>query len=360
MRKSIKNIQLNVLTYVEVVIAFFVVTILLSAIISVDRTLFSSSEEIIFYSIFAGLALVVTALGIMGIQLMQVYRKKDEISLRRAVGATKLNIVHMIFRNTLFFILSPALIGSFLGLLTSTLYPLELLSHKVQFNYVAIPLCLGIILLMALLSGIPPAIKAISTNILDGFKSSKAVEHKFTPKSVSFFFYLCTGFLLISGIFINQRFEAAYQLDLKNTLGSPPAASSIAPSFAFLQEDGKIINSDNLYGETYCLMIYDVNCSVSGEAFRAITELVDNGDINAKDIYPVCLEQTLQDAKNYLNMNSLSLPLMVDYDKTTKWAFNAHILPAIYFIDEKGVILARSIGWTKETPEYILKLFEGK
>lgn len=351
MQKSRKNIQFHLLTYVELIVSFLGVTFILSAVLDNKGNTYSSAETFIL-NIFVFLSLFVTALGIIGIQLIQVYRKKIEISLKRAVGATDLDIVVMIFKNNLFFLIVPAIIGCFLGILISSTNPLKIFYLETQVDYRLYPLCLLTIMIFTILSTIPPAFRALKINILDGFKNSRARELVVPPKSITILFYCGTISILATGLFINYRTETAFQQDQQNTAGPPPASSEQVPDFSFIKEDGTITSSADLLGTSYILFIYNATCPVTSEVFRNLIALTTKDSIKV-DIFPVCIDHPLVEAKKYLEQNNLALPLFVDNNKSTRWAFNASKVPAIYLVDEKGMIIARSIGWSDNVSQYI-------
>ncbi len=353
MRKSRKNLQFHLLTYVELILSFLAVTFIISAVLENKGNTYSSDETLIL-TIFVILSLFVTALGMIGIQLIQVYRKKVEISLKRSVGATDLDIVVIIFKSTLLFILFPAIIGCILGAIISSTNPLEIFYFQTQVDYRLYPLCILSILIFTVLSALPPAIRAVRINILDGFKNSISTERNVPSKGLTLLFYCGTLSILSTGLFLNYRTETAYHQDQQNTAGPPPASSEQVPDFSFITEDGTITSSADLLGTSYILFIYDATCPVTSEVFHNLITLTTEDSINA-DIYPVCIDHPLIEAKKYLGLNKLSLPLFVDNDKSTKWAFNVSRVPAIYLVNQKGMITARSIGWSDNVSQYISK-----
>lgn len=109
--------------------------------------------------IFAGISLLVGGIGIMNIMLVSVAERIREIGIRKAVGATKRQILNQFLLEALFITLAGAIIG--LGLAYGAGYLIGLqFSLPLVFSWWIFAIGIGIPLLTGLIFGIWPAARA--------------------------------------------------------------------------------------------------------------------------------------------------------------------------------------------------------
>ena len=114
---------------------------------------------------FAGLATVVAALGMFGMQMIQVLRRRQEIGLRMAVGARPHQILLEILGNTMFTILIPSGVGVAVGY---ALHPLlRRLAFPMIFDWFLVVLTFGVLVAFTLLVGFFPAWKGASLDPIE-------------------------------------------------------------------------------------------------------------------------------------------------------------------------------------------------
>ncbi len=361
MKKLLKNYKLNLFTYIELIFSFMVS----STVLSIDLGYFYRVRAntatgydtylLLILNIFTFLAIVVTAIGIMGIQLINIYRRTYEIGLHRAVGANNLDIILLVLKDTFFLILIPALGGTLAGIALSNIIPFHKIGLEVHINIGLLLMCTVFLVLFTLLSGLLPAVKAVRMKPVEVLRKNSPISSQ-RQKMVKVYtrgFYFVAGIIIIIGIVINHKLEAQYKEDIINTTGSPPATSNEVPGFTFRNEEGEIISSDSLKGKSYCLVIWEVGCPVSPVVFEELNRLLTEETMNKMDIYAVNIDKTMSEVKEYNQTNAVLFEPFIDYKKSTKWAFHASAVPAIYIIDENGIIKARSIGWSEAMKDYI-------
>jgi len=114
---------------------------------------------------FSGLATVVAALGMFGMQMIQVLRRRQEIGLRMAVGARPHQILLEILGNTMFTILIPSGVGVAVGY---ALHPLlRRLAFPMIFDWFLVVLTFGVLVAFTLLVGFFPAWKGASLDPIE-------------------------------------------------------------------------------------------------------------------------------------------------------------------------------------------------
>jgi ABC-type antimicrobial peptide transport system permease subunit len=121
-------------------------------------------------TLVAGISLVVGGIGVMNIMLVSVAERTHEIGVRKAVGASNMNI----FLQFLFESLILCILGGVLGLGLGYIFAF-LVSIVTPFNpYINLEICLAalyIALVVGTIFGLYPAIKASRRNPIDSLKS---------------------------------------------------------------------------------------------------------------------------------------------------------------------------------------------
>jgi len=356
-----KNFRLNLFTFIEIVFAFVVITIALSIDLGYinqvksNLTKVGSLELLYGLNAFTFLAVLVTALGITGIQLIQIYRRTGEIGLRKAVGANDSDIITLILKDTLFLILIPALSGVVVGIALSAVIPFDKLGLQAGIDFMLIAGCSIALLLFTLLSGIIPAIKAVRMNPAEVLRKHGVAKRVSISRTYNVLFFLISAIVIISGICINYSLEAEYKKDVLNSAGAPPATTQAVPTFSFKDATGEVISSETLKNRSYCLLIWEVGCTLSTDTLNELNRLVTDGQLESSNIYAVSIDKSFDKVKEYVTANKMSVVPYIDYKKSTKWAFKANAIPALYIVDKNGVISARVLGWSETMREYLIK-----
>lgn len=113
----------------------------------------------IVMSAVAGISLLVGGIGIMNIMLASVLERKPEIGLRRAVGATKQDIVRQFLIETTVIALFGALVGVFLGIAIAYVIA-AFAGWSVAWSLPTIALALAVCISIAVGFGVYPALSA--------------------------------------------------------------------------------------------------------------------------------------------------------------------------------------------------------
>ncbi|BBU64063.1 ABC transporter permease (plasmid) [Methylosinus sp. C49] len=103
-----------------------------------------------------GISLLVGGVGVMNVMLMSVLERRQEIGIRRALGASRKNIVVMFLAETMALALVGALLGGLFG--TAAAYGYAAFSDwDFAPSIIALPLAVGMALAVGLLAGLYPA-----------------------------------------------------------------------------------------------------------------------------------------------------------------------------------------------------------
>ena len=119
---------------------------------------FTRIFQVVLYSI-AGISLVVGGIGIMNIMLANVAERRQEIGLRRALGATQGDIVWLFISESTLLCSLGGLLGLAGGIALANAVG-TLAQWTVYFQPVAFPLGFGVSVFVGLVFGTLPALRA--------------------------------------------------------------------------------------------------------------------------------------------------------------------------------------------------------
>lgn len=128
------------------------------------------SKLTVFLELFGGISMLVAGIGIMTVMLISVNEKKKEIGIKKAIGATKFQIMLEFLFESAFLALLGAIFGICFAIIGSgaaqKAFKIDIaLSFSGIFRIFAISILCGIIF------GVYPAIKAAKTPILEALKN---------------------------------------------------------------------------------------------------------------------------------------------------------------------------------------------
>jgi len=127
----------------------------------------TTSYLVIF--IVAAISLLVGGIGIMNIMLVSVTERTKEVGIRKAVGATKIQIMlHFLFESIVISAFGGVL-GMIIGVLVSEI-PLNLLKLNASVSVSTVLIGLGFSTFVGIVSGLYPAYKAAKLNPIDALR----------------------------------------------------------------------------------------------------------------------------------------------------------------------------------------------
>jgi putative ABC transport system permease protein len=122
----------------------------------------------------ASLSLLVGGVGIMNILLVSVKERTREIGLRKAIGASKPDIVKQFLTESLFLTLIGGFVGLILGIIFSWIIAQIIIYLDFDWNYIiswqSITLALSVSTLIGLVFGLYPAIKASKLDPIEALR----------------------------------------------------------------------------------------------------------------------------------------------------------------------------------------------
>ena len=114
---------------------------------------------------FACLVMIVAALGMFGMQMIQVIRRRQEIGLRMAVGAMPHHVLKLILTESMLTILIPSSAGAAVGYL---LHPvISRLAFPVLFDGALVLIAFGVLVVFTVLVGFYPAWKGATLDPIE-------------------------------------------------------------------------------------------------------------------------------------------------------------------------------------------------
>lgn len=127
-----------------------------------------------FLIVMASLSLLVGGVGIMNILLVSVKERTREIGLRKAIGASKPDIVKQFLSESLFLTIIGGLLGLILGIIFSWIIAQIIIYLDFNWNFIiswqSVVLALSVSTLVGLIFGLYPAIKASKLDPIEALR----------------------------------------------------------------------------------------------------------------------------------------------------------------------------------------------
>lgn len=121
-------------------------------------------------SVIGGISLVVAGLSIMTVMLVSVHERTREIGIKKSIGASKSAIMLEFLTESLFITLLGSLAGTVIGMLAVILGSLAF-GLDILFNLRLILFCIGFAIVIGVLFGVYPAMKAANLRPVDALRS---------------------------------------------------------------------------------------------------------------------------------------------------------------------------------------------
>lgn len=120
----------------------------------------------IFISMIAGISLLIAGVGVMNMMYSSVSERAYEVGIRRAIGATRKDILIQFLFEGIILTATAGVIGYFLGIVMSQILGL-LLPFYVPISAKGMLICIVIIIVVGILSSVGPARYISKKNIID-------------------------------------------------------------------------------------------------------------------------------------------------------------------------------------------------
>lgn len=124
----------------------------------------------IFLALIGSFTLGVAGLGVANIMFIVVQERIKEIGVKRAVGATKLNILTQFFTETFFIVFSGSVIGFLIsyGIIAAlALLPIKDYVGVPEFSYEVVAVTVFVLITVGLLAGVMPARRAANLDVVE-------------------------------------------------------------------------------------------------------------------------------------------------------------------------------------------------
>lgn len=122
-------------------------------------------------SFIAGISLFVGGLGVMNTVLSSVIKRTKEIGIRKAIGAPKWSIILQFMMETVLISMGGGIIGVGVGFAVS-IFILRIFQVPIFIPFAAMFICVFVTLVIGILSGVVPAVKAASLDPIDAIGHS--------------------------------------------------------------------------------------------------------------------------------------------------------------------------------------------
>ncbi|MCR4941986.1 MAG: ABC transporter permease [Campylobacter sp.] len=102
------------------------------------------------------IALIVSAIGITSLMTSEIYRRKKEIGLLKALGASNLEIYSLFATESLVVAFFAGIVGTIFGYGLSYLVAFAIFSHGIGFAWIVIPISIAFALLISVIGSLSP------------------------------------------------------------------------------------------------------------------------------------------------------------------------------------------------------------
>lgn len=125
-----------------------------------------------------------------------------------------------------------------------------------------------------------------------------------------------------------------------------PQEGFFAPGFQLKTIDGKNLSLSDLRGTPVILNFWASWCPPCRAEMPAFQQVFE--DYSGNDLIIVAINSTFQDSLNdvfgFVNVNSLTFPILLDTTGEVSNSYNLHSLPTTFFINSQGLIQKIIIG----------------
>lgn len=173
-------------------------------------------------------------------------------------------------------------------------------------------------------------------------------------KTIGFNVFLTVVLVFILGL--NYTKEKAALEDAVRMQGPPPGIGEKIEDFLVINDQGKKLSFSEVAEGDTVLVFWSIGCTPSVWALEALETLT--AETSNVTVVPVNVADSVSSSTDFFAEKGFNLPVYTDAGKSAKWAFKVKITPAIYLIDESGVIKYRQLGLSSQGLEFLRRILE--
>lgn len=173
-------------------------------------------------------------------------------------------------------------------------------------------------------------------------------------KTIGFNVFLTVVLVFILGL--NYTKEKVALEDAARMQGPPPGIGEKIEDFLVINDQGKKLSFSEVAEGDTVLVFWSIGCTPSVWALEALETLT--AETSNVTVVPVNVADSVSSSTDFFAEKGFNLPVYTDAGKSAKWAFKVKITPAIYLIDESGVIKYRQLGLSSQGLEFLRRILE--
>ena len=119
---------------------------------------------------------------------------------------------------------------------------------------------------------------------------------------------------------------------------------SSAPDFRLQNLDGQAVSLSDLRGKPVMLNFWATWCPPCRSEMPFLQQIYEEWSDKGLVLLAIDIGEGPSQIKEFLEANNLSLPVLLDSDKSVAQRYNITGIPATFFIDKDGIIQEKIIG----------------
>jgi len=117
-----------------------------------------------------------------------------------------------------------------------------------------------------------------------------------------------------------------------------------APDFQLQDLDGQAVSLSDLRGKPVMLNFWAVRCPDCRAEMPFLQQIYEEWSDKGLVLLAIDIGEGPSQIKEFLEANNLSLPVLLDSDKSVAQRYNIQFIPTTFFIDSDGIIQVKIIG----------------
>lgn len=123
------------------------------------------------------------------------------------------------------------------------------------------------------------------------------------------------------------------------------------PAFTIEADDGSVFTSEKLQNKISVIIFFNTNCSDCKRELPDIETFYQSvKDVPVFNFIAISRGQTSEDVRSFFSQNNITIPFFPDPERKVYSLFAQSIIPRVYLIDKKGIIIweeTEDINWTR-------------